>query len=131
MITSFSINTCIIHRITLIDNKICYKCEQSKLKPSKPLEQTINICNVCDAFIFRTTCETCFICNICFKANRMAGWCKFCNKIFCQNSLSIFYEKFPRACLKLIIAEDGNEFNMLNSCQDNEPFLLGIVLSYL
>lgn len=131
---SFQVNTCVIHRCTLLDKTFCYKC--GSCNKQNNLKCILTKCLVCnDISSNGDLCRSCFCCTGCFRFNRISGICKFCSHgVFNENSTLGMYRKFPEHMIKIMFAIPGQEFDTINKF-DNKTVdaknIIKLIVSFL
>tara|TARA_Y100000389_G_C17300312_1_gene432598 strand:- start:236 stop:667 length:432 start_codon:yes stop_codon:yes gene_type:complete len=133
-IKNIKLLTCSIHRITLIENKFCYKCEK-EICPNK-LKTYVNFCEICKKYLAsyeREYCRECFMCN-CGKYSRFPGICKWCyfDTIFNKKIFLKSVEKYPDIFFGYLLEQSKKmQEYLFNSNTEFEKHLIEEVLNFL
>ena len=126
--------SCSIHRITLIENNFCYKCNENICKYK--LKTIVSYCEICNRYLpsyEKDYCRGCFMCN-CSRYSRFPGICKWCNKdnIFNKYIFNKCVKLYPNIFLGYIISQD---INMIKFSQKYNNFfeknIIDIIFNYL
>ncbi len=123
------VKTCIIHRYTLYNNDICFKCEK---KCVDTLNETLFNCSLCYDTLEKisSSCFTCFACTKCKRYNRLEGYCKFCGIFFNSDILKTLFKKNPSKIFCYLFNSEFS-FNNLNNRKNIERYLITLILDYL
>ncbi len=123
------VKTCIIHRYTLYNNDICFKCDAKCLS-------VLNVfcfnCLLCYGKLDhkKSICIDCFSCLGCGRFNRLEGYCKFCGIFFNENIIKKLFHQNPSKIFCYLFDSDFS-FNDKNNQNNIEKNLIKIILNYL
>ncbi len=124
------LKSCLIHRVALLDNGICFKCSDVN-KCTSVIPVLARLCIVCKLQLLehQQHCFECFNCTKCDRVSRLAGLCKWCEEVFNARSLRFIFKTEPKFIARFLI-DPNHEFVLLKDhwC-DN--VIGSIILSYL
>lgn len=127
------LDTCLVHRTSLV-NGACYLCEKRFKTPCiYKFPSSASLCLICHKpTIGGQCCDTCILCPLCARANRLPGVCSFCTRgIFNQEALISTLKHNPQHLLSCLV-DISHKFISKNSLSLSDARnLIPIVLSYL
>lgn len=123
------VKTCIIHRVTLINENDCYKC-QTKCKNIQ--KDQVQLCFICyQQLNYQESCPYCYQCTSCSKYTRQPGICLFCSHIWNKSLIIKFYNEYPSSLLSNFICPNVYQFNKDNQNKLVDRHILKIIFEYL
>ena len=120
--------TCIIHRVSLINNIYCFKCKQM-LSHKDYVKCYVNTCEICSKYIYTYpyVCSDCWHCHKCNRKTRLPGFCKWCGIIYKVSSL----KSNSSSKIFAYLLSSSHEFIVKNENKLVEHELIKIILEYL
>lgn len=123
-----NIKTCIIHRYSLFDADICFKCEE---KCKFILKEVLIYCLICFERMEtkQSLCRNCFSCYKCGRFGRLEGYCQWCENFFNSNLILNLFKLNPSRIFSYLFS---SEFLFHKTNQNEiEKNLICIILDYL
>lgn len=109
----YELKTCIIHRETLINDEICFRCckeshdeeLKTRIRYENIFKQQLDQCFFCliPISVKEVFCENCFRCSLCRRYSHFVGFCTFCYQIFNLKILKTSVVKWPIWFLKSLV----------------------------
>lgn len=136
LVETFNVNTCAVHRNTLVNGTCCYKCDLlitplTAPLPTFTLPTKVRLCMLCCCTFVDGFCP-CNSCLSCGRATRLPGVCLFCEGgIFNAEVVRAVKKRFPQHLLSCLILPHHDFIARNARSLSDARHILALIASYL